>query len=112
MRMLCLVIVVSVALVPLVTSHGSVVRPLPRQAVDRDLAPWTGLAPEPLPRVSAPNFTGTWCPIAGVCRCRSLASFPMRVPLYEFASQVVRTASKRLVISVRPAFGECVLSVC
>merc|ERR1711934_285419 len=52
-------------LLPCVAGHGSVVRPLPRQAVDRDLAPWTGLAPEPLPAVSAPDFAGTWCPIAG-----------------------------------------------
>ena len=51
--------------VPCVYSHGSVVRPLPRNAVDRDLHPWTGLAPEPLPPVSAANYAGTWCPIAG-----------------------------------------------
>ena len=42
-----------------VVAHGSVVRPLPRQAVDRDLSPWTGSVPEPLPAVSAPNLAGT-----------------------------------------------------
>jgi hypothetical protein len=34
------------------------------QAVGRDVAPWTGKVPEPLPAVSVPNLAGTWCPIA------------------------------------------------
>ena len=48
-----------------VLGHGSVVRPLPRQAVDIDQAPWSGGAvPEPVPRVSISPIN-PWCPVAG-----------------------------------------------
>ena len=58
-------------LIPLVAGHGSVVRPLPRQAVDADQAPWaSGAVPEPVPRVSLPNEAGTWCPVAGASGAR------------------------------------------
>ena len=58
---LCLVVLFA----PYAASHGSVLSPLPRNAVDNDLSPWTGAVPEPLPAVSAKNFAGTFCPVAG-----------------------------------------------
>ena len=45
-----------------VASHGAVVDPPPRQAVDRDLRPWSGPLPKELPGV---DIAPAWCPVAG-----------------------------------------------
>jgi hypothetical protein len=56
----------ALALVGSAAGHGAVVRPTPRNAVDKDLAPWNG----PVPCTSAgkcpsvETATG-WCPVPG-----------------------------------------------
>ena len=58
--------VVLAGIAAMVAGHGSVVRPLPRQSIDADTAPYNeSSVPEPLPPVSAGNLAGTWCPISG-----------------------------------------------
>ena len=47
---------------PLVRGHGAVVNPPPRQAVDKDLLPWSGKVPRSFPNVE--SRTG-WCPVPG-----------------------------------------------
>eukprot|EP01051_Picozoa_sp_SAG22_P017238 SAG22_NODE_2612_length_2381_cov_2.086766_2_plen_91_part_00 len=42
--------------------HGAVVRPPPRQAVDKTLPPWNGKVPAKPPNVE--SRTG-WCPVPG-----------------------------------------------
>ena len=41
-----------------VSSHGAVVDPPPRNAIDNDIPPWSGNVPNPIPGVDA------WCPVA------------------------------------------------
>ena len=43
-----------------VEGHGSLVNPPPRNAVDKDLAPWNGVVPSHPPSVE--SKTG-WCPV-------------------------------------------------
>jgi len=43
---------------PLVSGHGAVVFPPPRNAVDHDIPPWSEAVPDPIPGVDA------WCPFA------------------------------------------------
>ena len=45
-----------------VHGHGSVVHPPPRQAIDRDLKPWSGAMPKVFPNVE--SKTGL-CPVPG-----------------------------------------------
>ena len=47
-----------VAIVGTVWSHGAVVDPPPRNAIDHDIPPWSGGVPNPIPGVDA------WCPFA------------------------------------------------
>ena len=45
-----------------VAAHGAVVDPPPRNAVDRDVLPWSGPVPKHPPNVDKPP---AWCPVAG-----------------------------------------------
>ena len=50
----------AVVLLPTVLGHGAVVIPPPRNAVDKDLLPWSGVVPAVPPNVE--SRTG-WCPV-------------------------------------------------
>jgi len=43
----------TLALPALVSSHGAIVNPPPRQAVDKDLKPWAGTPPKVFPNVES-----------------------------------------------------------
>ena len=60
--MLRLTILILALAATTVHGHGAVVSPPPRNAVDRDLAPWNGPVPEHPPSVE--SATG-WCPVPG-----------------------------------------------
>ncbi len=54
----------------LVSGHGAMTWPPPRNGIDRDLSPWSGPAPNPTPSVE--SKTG-WCPSVRILKYRSQA---------------------------------------
>ena len=57
-----LVVFIPFLFITTVSSHGAVVYPPPRNAVDHLLSPWADGVPNPVPAVSNPS-EGYWCPV-------------------------------------------------
>jgi hypothetical protein len=51
----------ALVLVASVDAHGAVTIPPPRQALDADLAPWSGAVPSPIPFGEGSDGSQFWC---------------------------------------------------